>query len=242
MSPTEHQDDSGRDDEVLAGEYVLGALSREERRAVEVRIASEPLFAARVHRWESDLSTLNAAYEEVRPPDVVLARVEERLFPVTATMASRATEGLWNSLLFWRGLAAALLLAVAGLAIAISGIGRPAPSEAPLVAQLATKNSPISLVALYDARTGKLKLTPVAATRQASEPKSLELWMIKGKEPPVSLGLVPQNGRGEIIVPQDMRNAVESGTVLAISLEPRGGSPTGQPTGPVLAAGPARPL
>jgi anti-sigma-K factor RskA len=31
--------------------------------------------------------------------------------------------------------------------------------------------------------------------------------------------------------------ALRQGTVLAISVEPAGGSPTGQPTGPVIASG-----
>jgi len=33
------------------------------------------------------------------------------------------------------------------------------------------------------------------------------------------------------------RTVGEKGTVLAVSLEPAGGSPTGAPTGPVVAAG-----
>lgn len=36
--------------------------------------------------------------------------------------------------------------------------------------------------------------------------------------------------------------AIARGAVLAISLEPPGGSPTGAPTGPVIAAGEVRTL
>ena len=34
-----------------------------------------------------------------------------------------------------------------------------------------------------------------------------------------------------------LANLPATGSTLAISIEPRGGSPTGQPTGPVVAAG-----
>jgi anti-sigma-K factor RskA len=38
-------------------------------------------------------------------------------------------------------------------------------------------------------------------------------------------------------VPQDLLSRVNREAVLAVSLEPPGGSPTGQPTGPVIANG-----
>jgi anti-sigma-K factor RskA len=40
--------------------------------------------------------------------------------------------------------------------------------------------------------------------------------------------------------PADMRNNISEGTTFAISVEPFGGSPTGQATGPVIAIGTAR--
>jgi anti-sigma-K factor RskA len=40
-----------------------------------------------------------------------------------------------------------------------------------------------------------------------------------------------------IKVPKDLLRAVSNEAVLAVSLEPLGGSPTGQPTGPVIANG-----
>ena len=216
-------------------------LSIEERRRVEARIASDSEFAARVRRWENDLASLNADYEEVAPPAALLPRIESRLFPAVAPAASSGSPGgLWNSVVFWRGLAFAALLVVAGLALMVAGVVGTGPSGTRFMAELATKNSPIGLAASYDVRTGELKLSPVAA--RTHEPKSLELWMINGTKPPVSLGLVPQDGRGEIIVPQNMRSHINAGTVIAVSLEPQGGSPTGSPTGPILAAGPARSL
>jgi anti-sigma-K factor RskA len=66
--------------------------------------------------------------------------------------------------------------------------------------------------------------------------KSLQLWIV-AKDGPHSLGLLPTQGNGEMPMPKDMK--VEGDLTLAISLEPRGGSPTGKPTGPVLLAAPA---
>ncbi len=243
MNTSEGTNGEGGRDEIIAGEYVLGVLSIEARRAAEERMVREPEFAARVRRWEHDLAGFNEDYEAVAPPRTVFDLVETRLFPSaerTGLAAARASGGLWNSLVFWRGLALASLLVVAGMAAMVVEFAGQPRTGAPLVAELSAQNGPISLVARYDRASGSLQLTPVAA--KAGKPHSLELWMINGKQAPVSLGVLPQNGRGEIVVPAQMRGKFAAGTVLAVSLEPEGGSPTGKPTGPVLASGSARTL
>mgnify|MGYP000881567588 CR=1 FL=1 len=66
--------------------------------------------------------------------------------------------------------------------------------------------------------------------------RSLELWLIAGNEAPVSLGVLPQDAASRITLPAALRGKLV-GSVLAISDEPEGGSPTGAPTGAVLATG-----
>jgi anti-sigma-K factor RskA len=63
--------------------------------------------------------------------------------------------------------------------------------------------------------------------------RDLELWTLPpGATQPRSLGVLPVT---ETIVTKQAAPAI--GTQLLISLEPRGGSPTGLPTGPVLYSG-----
>ncbi|MGN6551417.1 MAG: anti-sigma factor [Pararhizobium sp.] len=242
MSGPAESEDSGRRDDVLAGEYVLGVLSSEDRRAVQARLAEDAALAAKVARWEDELSVLNVAYEAAEPPQTVLRQVEARLFSQApgARDVPVAAGSLWTSLAFWRLATLACLLVIVGMAGAISGVFGVGSGGRPLVAELSAKQGPMNLLAVYDKARGTVRLTPVAAETPA--PKSLELWMINGKNAPVSLGVLPQNGRGEIVVPQPMRDAFDAGTVLAVSVEPAGGSPTGAPTGPVVASGPARSL
>lgn len=72
--------------------------------------------------------------------------------------------------------------------------------------------------------------------------KSLELWVLPKEGAPRSLGLVA-NAMGDtrIEVPYSDPRLVGA-TALAISMEPPGGSPTKQPTGPVLCSGPIAPM
>lgn len=236
-TPDQSKGDRSRD-EVLAGEYVLGVLSGAERQKVDARLRHDRQFAAMVKRWEENLTQFNDDYAEVAAPDQLLSKIEDRLFVSPATVAE-VKGSLWNSLMLWRGLSL-VSLATLGLVVGLDYAERirPRPS-APLTAELAGENQAIALHARYDGSSGRLSVTPVA--RGGADQKSLELWLVEGEKAPISLGVLPQTGQGELDVPQDLRDRLTSGVVLAVSLEPFGGSPTGKATGPVVALGEVRP-
>jgi len=77
----------------------------------------------------------------------------------------------------------------------------------------------------------------VRAVSAATAPNErvFELWAIApGTARPRSLGIIPANGELKLSpLPPDLRD----GVTLAISVEPLGGSPTQQPTGPVVFVG-----
>lgn len=54
---------------------------------------------------------------------------------------------------------------------------------------------------------------------------------------PVSLGLLPSQGEAVLSVSAQALPLLERGAPLAVSIEPPGGSPTGQPAGPVAYQG-----
>ena len=71
--------------------------------------------------------------------------------------------------------------------------------------------------------------------------KSFELWLLPAADrPPVSLGLMPSQGRRGFTFEDTQIWPDAKG--LAISVEPRGGSPTGSPTGPVVYLAPLLPI
>lgn len=238
MTTQKPESGDSRRDEVIAGEYVLGVLSAEDRRKVEARMATDRNFAAMVVRWQSNLASFDDAHESGAPPSRTFAPIEGWILETKAS--TDRPRGRWNSLPLWRSLALGLLAAVVVMAGAIAGLFGGGPSGQPLVAELAGQGNAINLLARFDEASGRLRLTPVAA-RQAEE-KSLELWLIKRDNPPVSLGVLPQSGEGEILLAPAMRRQFTLGSTLAVSVEPLGGSPTGAPTGAVIAKGTARRL
>ncbi len=221
-------------DDLLAAEYVLGVLPAEERRIASRRIDAEPDFARLVDSWEVHLSPLAAGYRDVEPSAAVKAAVDRRLFASTVP-ATETSRGLWSSLAFWRGLAAAAVAALV-LYIAVPTLNPPAVGPATrLVASLSADGSDVKYLAVYDAAHHEVSLSHVSGERAAG--KDFELWMIEGNNAPVSMGVIPTGATARIVVPPAAQQKLAQGAVLAVSLEPSGGSPTGQPTGPVVAAG-----
>jgi anti-sigma-K factor RskA len=62
------------------------------------------------------------------------------------------------------------------------------------------------------------------------------LWLIPADGTPHSIGVMPEKTM-RVTVDEKMADQFDTGVTLAVSLEPAGGSPTGLPTGPVLASG-----
>jgi anti-sigma-K factor RskA len=234
------KDDMGPDDggdDIVAAEYVLGVMTHQERRQATLRIEAEPAFARLVDRWEAHFAALAAGYTDVEAPAGVKPAVDSRLFSDRASIAEQGggRRGLLASLTFWRGLAAAAIAAFAVL-IALPFLGPPteAPKER-LVASLAADGGDVQYLALYDTATHEIGLSHVTGERSAEH--DFELWVIEGEEPPASLGIIPVGASVELPVTVVLRDKLSSGAVLAISVEPLGGSPTGQPTGSVVATG-----
>lgn len=241
-TPQQSEGDRSRD-ELLAGEYVLGVLSLADRKRVEARIARDRAFAAIVARWQENLADFNEEYDDEMPPAHAKARIEARLFPQSTFSRELASAGSWwNSLLLWRGLALASLALLVTYASIQSGWISGAPASRPLVAEMSGMGNPaVSLLAQYDTGNGRMRLVPVAA--KAVDQHSLQLWLVPGgSNPAVSLGVLPERGDGTLEIPSNLRPRLGEGVTFAVSIEPFGGSPTGQPTGPVIASGTARNL
>jgi anti-sigma-K factor RskA len=63
------------------------------------------------------------------------------------------------------------------------------------------------------------------------------LWLIPEGGQPLSLGVVSAEGVQRRVLEPALALRFAAGATVAVSDEPEGGSPTGQPTGDVLAAG-----
>ena len=223
---------SPEDRDLIAGEYVLGTLSRDERAAFEAQRAADPVVEASVRAWERRLAPLALAVPEMQPPPRIWQAIVAAL-PGAAANDNRIA-ALDRQVRRWRLTAACAGLFAASLAAFIVG-GRllepPAP-EGRYVAVVTSGGAEPALIVSVDTATGTAKVRPVAA--QAPSGRSLELWYVGGGKPPRTLGLIG-TASARVTLPADAGAAGEG--VFAVSVEPPGGSPTGQPTGQVIYTG-----
>ena len=218
---------TGEDGPSLAAEYVLGVLDAQQRREAEQRLTRDPAFASEVAFWEQRLGGLADGVRPVAPPAKIWSGIEAALMP------RPARSNLWNSVVFWRWSAiASAALAAASLAVvyvAVLSSGR-----APLVARL-DAGGQAGFVAAIDAGRGSITIVPASLTNV--DQRALELWLIAPGDRPRSLGLIEPGRPVRISVPPDLAARISPDAALAVSVEPLGGSPTGLPTGPVVASG-----
>jgi anti-sigma-K factor RskA len=219
----------------LAAEYALGTLRGGARRRFETWLRDDRLLRAAVADWQGRLAALAELQQPVTPPARVWDAIERRLAP-----APDAPRVPWWQ--FWRTSAARpwgilALAASAGALVLAVRLAAP-PVSAPQtqqVAALSDAQSQTAMVVTADTRHGRLQVR-VAADVHVPAGRTLQLWAITRTGKPRSLGILPDNRSTDLAL--DARAIAPDVALLAISLEPKGGSPdpTG-PTGPVLYKG-----
>jgi anti-sigma-K factor RskA len=228
------------DIEAVAGEYVLGTLDAAERASVAARRERDPALDRAIQRWERDFTPLTDMGEPVAPPSDLFGRIEARLGSPGADTAPADAAGnviaLRRKVNLWRSVAGVTSALAASLLLVVVWQGMLRPADNRLVAVLQKDSTSPAFLVTVDLPTKTLTVKPL--TNPAAPDKSYELWLINAKlGDPRSLGVIS----APLTVSQNLRgydpDVIESSAV-AISLEPRGGSPTGKVTGPVLYSGP----
>jgi anti-sigma-K factor RskA len=235
-------------DDMLAAECALGLLDGAERDEAARRRLREPGFDRAVEAWEDRLTGLTRAVAPVAPPLEVWSGIVRRLESGAGVVELR----LRRHLAAWRAGAASAGAVAAALAVALIWPRVTAPlaggqltasaqvgpaMEKVMTARLAGASGPIVFIAVVDPQSHMIVVTPASVS--ATKGRSPELWLIPAGGKPIALGLAAF-GRSVRLNP-NIQIGDASRAILAMSMEPLGGSPTGQPTGPVVATGALEP-
>jgi anti-sigma-K factor RskA len=231
------------DIELLAGEYVLGTLSAGERADVARRRVHEAQLDAAIVAWEARLAPMLAEVAPVAPDAHLFERIREQIGSVSTLISLRSRQASGNAVSRpgsngWRSAA----LAFGAMAAALAGVigwreaERPEMPATYVAVLQAGKDAPAFLMTVDT----KAQMFAVRAlTPPAEADKDYELWLVNDKlAKPMSLGMVA--GDSAHVRPLE-HPGIDQGLFMdatfAVSLEPKGGSPTGSPTGPVLFSG-----
>jgi len=224
------------DDDLLAAELALGLLEGEERSSAEIRESSDADFGALVEAWRERLSPMLGTAGET-PSQQVWTGINARLAANDGPPLSPGEAALRR----WRAFGISASAIAASLALVL--VTRTPPAELPqprpeapgptMVATLQGEDQ-AAIVTISASPDGRLLVTPVALPTDGRVP---ELWIIPDDGKPRSLGVIAASTSSRVKVAAANMPHVRRGATFAISQEPPGGSPTGAPTGPVIATG-----
>ena len=192
--------------------------------------------------------------------------------PASAPVREGWLDRLWDSLGFWRGAAALATAAAAALVLHIVLPASVTPDQIAAldkrlariedatrglasrveavaarpthVAVLLDKDQRPMMTADLDTADGRLVLRLNLTPPRDFTTNVLEVWLVSPDGTRRSLGVFPSERPGTttaLVLPHNTAEALAK-AALAVSLEPRGGSMTGQPSGPVLFTGALMPL
>lgn len=202
--------------DIEAAEYVLGLLPPAATRDLADRAHMDPGLAARIAAWEHHLAPLATLIDPIAPPRTLW----QRLALATTIRPPQDRTRLW------RTTAIAATAVAAGLATLL--LARPA-TPGTEVAVLTAPTTPIPVFLVHLGTNGTVVATGDPGIPQG---RALELWALRpGATIPESLGLLPTQGRARLPL------ALPPGTQLLVTQEQPGGSPTKQPTTPVILKG-----
>jgi anti-sigma-K factor RskA len=222
-----------------AGEYVMGLLEGSDRAAFERQLDTDGELFASVESWRRHLAAIDATAPSIAPSPGLWQRIEQAVAN-TVQLAARPRPtrenplaAWWNSLLLWRGAAMAGALAALLLGIGLIGALERADRKPVMVAVLLTEAS-VAAAVVHTYADGRVEMLPLRAI-DVPEGKALEIWTLWDRAVgPRSVGLIDRARTTPLRLDQLPLGADQ---LFEITLEPATGSPTGRPTGPIIAKG-----
>jgi anti-sigma-K factor RskA len=231
--PPEKRDD----DVVAAAEYALGLTTAPDRGRVAERAARDEDFAREVAYWQWQAALMARDTESAVPPERVWRAVQERIAgarnrdenaSVISMVPPRRPSGVWR----WATMAASGIAAAAVIALTVV---LTSPEPEPLIATLQSQQGLDFVLVVQPDRN---RIVARAIGNEDSQGRVPELWLLAPADKPIGIGVIGHGEQGTpLTIPARYADQIRAGARFAISLEPQGGSPTGAPTGPVIASG-----
>lgn len=215
----------------LASEYVLGTLHGRARIRFQALMMQHRGLRQALWRWESRLNTLGETLPSINPRPELWQKIQRQLgfdqsdFPTNVVRLPQVADKSTNSNA-WKWLTGAATAAALLLAVLLAIPQQPVERARTQIAVVQSEKAQ----ALWSIELGKDQLIISAGESVVAQPDhDYELWMVAADgRPPVSLGLLPKNGK--LTLPRKAILDQVKIAALAVSLEPIGGSPNGQPT------------
>lgn len=222
--------------ERLAGACVLGTLRGRARMRFARLVEERPYIQQAVEDWERRLNPLATRVAAVEPPARVWRAIRREIAREIGARRRKAATGLWSSVVLWRSVTAVAVVLLAATLI-FQSLPAPTPAMPDYLAVLQSEDEVPMLVATARQESRVVHVMAMEQPKMAAD-EDWELWAVpKGGGTPVSLGVLSRGKETIMKLDPQRWKMVNQANAFAVSLEPRGGSLTGAPTGPVMYTG-----
>lgn len=225
------------EDTLRYAEYVLGVLDADARAAVAREIETTGEAATAIGLWQRRLLPLAESIEELAPAPYVWQRIRDAL-RLNMPSQDRPRKGLWNNLPLWHwlGIGAGLVAATLLVVLLLSQAPRPAGGIDYMASTIQQDNGVTGWTATMDLRQARMVVVPATPVAFAAG-RAPELWLIPRGGKPIAVGMIARDKPTTLVLDSELVARLGPTAALAVSAEPIGGSPTGQPSGAVIAKG-----
>jgi len=235
---------ASNDDDLRCAEYALGVLDAQERAALELDASRDLALQNRLDAWQQRLAPLSEDTRPIAPPERVWTRIRSDLGFAGGQPSTARQRRFWDSLRVWRWLTVGTSVAALVLLGAVVTLTQQVPrapttstaSRGYLVSTIARTDGSVQWSATIDLQRARLVVTPTTRAAIRAD-RATELWLVPPHAKPIALGVFPSDRPATLTLSTETIAHFSEQAVLAVSEEPPGGSPTGAPTGPVLATG-----
>jgi anti-sigma-K factor RskA len=223
-----------RDDlqDLLAAEFVLGNLRGAARGRFVTLMRRHRALQGKVERWEERLFPLMLNVPRAKAPARVWRAIRSRIGPRHHGLVDRLVEG-------WRG------LALAGVALLVAALVYVVvmPLQRTPVTMIAVLNDqraqPALLVSWSPDRAATRLTVRVLAHPDMPPGTSWQAWILTRGGAPVSAGLIGADETQALSLSDAAADALPRAVAIGVTVESKGGSVTGRPSGPFLFQGTA---
>ena len=223
----------------LAAEYVLGTMPGRARRRFEAQLRLSPELRRLVSEWEARLTPMASTLPGLTPPRRVWVGIQQRIH---GNQKSATASGWWNSLGFWRAATGLVTAALLAFGLVLTEPLTPSIEDTSIMVvvmdDMETKTPAMTVSWEPGIGESKLLRLRVIGHAEMAPDTAWELWMLPGEgQPPVSLGLITTHELQTLTVPSQLVPSLDHAWGLGMTVEPKGGSPSGAPTNDMLYMG-----
>ncbi|GAC1452150.1 MAG: anti-sigma factor [Steroidobacteraceae bacterium] len=231
----------GDQEHLRYAEYALGVLDADARAAVAQEILVNDQAATAVALWQRQLAPLSEDVGEISPAPHLWTGIRQAL-KLDAPVRVPPRPSLWENLRLWQWLGAGASL-VAAACLVLLVVAPPQWQQRPsvvattlMVSTIKQENGVTRWTATMDLTRQQIVVVPASPGSVAPD-RSTELWLIPAGQKPIPVGVFAPGAVTTLKLTPPLLAQLGPQAILAVSVEPPGGSPTGLPTGPVVGTG-----